>query len=75
MMFWRQKPKQREQTTHCWCKNCGNELISSGSFFEDTDLVRYVCSRCGLLTEWLFDAPVPLLINSYRPTALRSEEV
>lgn len=74
-MWWSREPAKREQTTFCYCENCGNELVASGSFFEDTDLVRYVCSRCGLLTEWLFDAPVPLLISSFRPTALRPEEV
>lgn len=74
-MFRRPKPQPPEQTTFCYCQQCGNELISSGSFMEDTDLVRYVCARCGYLTEWLFDAPVPLLISGRYLDALRPEHV
>ena len=58
--------KKREQTTFCYCPTCQHELCSCANcFVEDTDLVRYRCTQCGTRTEWLFDAPVPLLINTY----------
>ena len=63
MTWWRRlwKPKQ---TTFVFCPTCRLEQIAHDCFVEDTDLVRYRCVRCGTATEWLFDAPVPLLIKS-----------
>lgn len=49
------------QKTFCWC-DCGNELCST-SFLDDTDVVRYKCSKCGLITRWNFDAPIPFKIK------------
>lgn len=54
--------KKSNQTTFCYCPICNNELISSGSFVEDTDLVKYKCVKCQTETDWLFDAPAPLLL-------------
>ena len=66
-----------EQKTFCYCPEfgCRYELIGNDCFLEDTDLVRYCCGRCGTISEWLFDAPAPLLISTYRLRALRSDEV
>lgn len=56
------KKKKYSQTTFCYCPKCDNELISSGSFVKDTELVKYQCIECGTVTKWLFDSPVPLLL-------------
>lgn len=55
--------QRRAQHTFCYCPKCGNELISSGSFMEDTDLVHFACTQCGHPRQWLFDAPAPILIT------------
>ena len=50
-------------TCKAYCPRCGDDLVSSpGTTFTDTDLVRYNCGSCGTRSEWLFDAPAPLLI-------------
>lgn len=55
--------QKRKQTTFCYCPNCKNELIGSDSFISDDDLVKFQCMECKSITEWLFDAPVPILIK------------
>lgn len=48
----------------CYCPVCGVDLVTEpGTTHTDTDLVRYNCGACGTRSEWLFDAPVPLLIS------------
>jgi hypothetical protein len=48
----------------CYCPVCGVDLVTEpGTMHTDTDLVRYNCGACGTRSEWLFDAPVPLLIS------------
>ncbi len=48
----------------CYCPRCGIDLVADpGTTYTDTDLVRYNCGSCGTRSEWLFDAPVPLLIS------------
>lgn len=59
------KKKQR-QTTFCYCPNCKNELISSNSFIYDEDVVKYKCVKCGMVSEWDFDAPAPILLKYYK---------
>lgn len=54
------KKKKSNQSTFCYCTKCDNELIGSGSFVEDAELVKYQCVECGTITEWLFDAPAPI---------------
>ena len=48
-----------EPTTFLKC-NCGNELITSGSFISDDEKgVRYICTDCRKESWWDFDsAPV-----------------
>ena len=60
-MSWFKRKKVAKQGTFCYCPNCKNELISSGSFVSDEELVTYKCTSCGTVTEWLFDAPAPIL--------------
>lgn len=52
------------QRTFIWC-DCGNELCSTDSHFftEPTFLEVYKCSKCGEVSKWDFDAPVPIKIN------------
>ncbi|WP_442637772.1 hypothetical protein [Rossellomorea marisflavi] len=57
------KKEKQTQSTFCYCPKCNNELISSNSFVSDEELVTYKCSECSHVTKWLFDAPVPLLIE------------
>lgn len=52
-----------KQYTFCFCPKCGLELCNSKSWFSDTDLVRYHCVQCGHESAWLFDTPVPLLVE------------
>lgn len=54
---------KKKQTTFCYCPSCKTELISSGSFVSDNELVKYNCTTCETVTEWLFDAPAPILIT------------
>ena len=58
--------KKYKQTTFCYCPNCKNELISSGSFISDDNLVYFECVKCDVRSEWDFDAPAPILIKSYK---------
>lgn len=59
--------KKEKQTTFCYCPNCKNELISSDSFISDEDVVTYKCVKCGIVSEWNFDAaPAPILIKYYK---------
>ncbi len=52
-----------KQTTFCYCPSCNNELCSSGSMISDIDgLAIYKCSRCGQLSRWDFNHPIPLLL-------------
>lgn len=51
------------QGSYCYCPGCGLELCRSDSWFSDTDLVRYKCIQCGKHSGWLFDAPVPILVE------------
>lgn len=59
-----------KQATFVYCPTCRLEQCANGCFVEDADLVRYRCVRCGTETDWLFDAPVPLLIHVRRPAPL-----
>jgi transcription elongation factor Elf1 len=61
--FKKRKPIQR---TFCYCPNCDHEMIGDKlSFVEDTDLVRFKCSKCGNKSEWNFDiTPVALVVTS-----------
>lgn len=52
--------KKEKQTCYCYC-TCENELISSGSFVSDEELVTYKCVKCGEVSKWYFDAPAPIL--------------
>ena len=42
----RTKKNKPEQGTFCYCPRCKTELISSGSFVSDEELVTYKCSLC-----------------------------
>jgi hypothetical protein len=72
-MLW--NARTPEQTTHVYCPVCRFEQVANDCFLEDTDLVRYLCRRCGTQTEWLFDAPAPLRIRTYRTAALSAVSV
>lgn len=60
---WEEKLHKKGQNTFIYCPWCGVELISTGSFVKDTDLIYYKCKCCDLETAWLFDAPAPILIK------------
>ncbi len=56
-----------KQTTFCYCPNCRHELVSDpDAFIYDLDCVRYQCPKCGTHSTWDFDAPVPILLHSYK---------
>jgi transposase-like protein len=55
--------KRSKQNTFCYCPQCRNELVGSNSFASDKELVVYKCTNCGHESKWLFDAPVPILID------------
>ena len=56
--------RKDKQTTFCYCPNCSNELISSGSLISDKEIVTYICVKCGVTSKWDFDAPAPILLNN-----------
>lgn len=53
--------------TCVWCPECGNELTtcpdSEFTYSERDDIVVYGCAVCDKESAWLFDAPVPLLLE------------
>jgi transcription elongation factor Elf1 len=74
LAFWRKPVAPTwKQTTFVYCPTCKLEQIANNCFVEDTDLVRYRCVNCGTRTEWLFDAPVPLLISATTADGARLE--
>lgn len=58
--------RKPEQRTRCWCPKCKNELISSGSYVKHfLDMtVHYRCVKCGTETQWDFDCPAPILLET-----------
>lgn len=58
--------RKDKQTTFCYCPNCKTELISSNSFISDEEVVTYKCVKCGVISEWDFDAPSPILLKNER---------
>lgn len=57
------------QKNFCWC-DCGNELCSSQSYLgNDVPLMsaliweRFKCSKCGKVSDWDFNMPVPIKIR------------
>lgn len=54
--------EESKQTTFCYCPDCESELIGNGNFLEDKELVTFKCNRCSTVSNWLFDAPAPILI-------------
>lgn len=55
-----------KQTTFVYCPGCRQELVNGRNrIVMDTDLVRYFCGECNTISAWMFDAPVPLLIDSF----------
>lgn len=62
---WLVKKYNRNQSTFCYCPKCGLELCNSESWYADpeSDLVRYKCVQCGNRCAWLFDCPVPILVE------------
>jgi RNase P subunit RPR2 len=53
----------RVQSTFCYCPKCNNELVENNSFMFDDDLVTFGCRNCGYISKWVFDNPVPILIE------------
>lgn len=68
----RSKKLLKYQSTLCYCPNCDNELITTGSFLLSTDLdeppvtiVMYRCTHCQNTSKWIFGlTPAPILIKS-----------
>lgn len=54
---------KKKQYTFIYCPKCRNEMIKNGQFIEDSGgIVKYRCSKCGLVTFWDFgNFPVPML--------------
>ena len=64
ILKWIKDFRKEKQRTFCYCPSCHNELISSGSFISDDEVVVYQCSKCEQYSYWNFDiAPVPLIIH------------
>ena len=59
------KKHNENQSTFCYCPGCGLELCGSKSWSSDSyyDIVRYECLQCGHKSGWLFDTPVPILVE------------
>jgi RNase P subunit RPR2 len=61
----RRKPEPPKQTTHCWCPNCRNDLVSGDSkvISNEGPVVIYLCGSCNKRSRWLFDAPCPIFLD------------
>lgn len=60
------KEARPEQTTWCFCPGCKKDLCTGNNvIMTDTDLVRYFCGDCNIVSVWNFDMPVPMLIDAY----------
>lgn len=57
-----EKQLKKGQSCFVYC-DCGNELISNSWFLKDTDFVYFKCNKCGKISKWDFDCPVPILIK------------
>lgn len=61
---------KRTQFTYCYCPGCRCDLVSrvggsDGTTMTDTDLVRYMCGKCGTRSIWNFDiAPAPIYLGN-----------
>lgn len=64
MVMINKKYEEASHQTACYCPECENELTRSGSFVSDNEYVVYQCSKCGDVSKWYFDAPVPILVSS-----------
>lgn len=61
--LFKRKPKQ---STWVYCPGCKKDLVSSkNALLSDTDRVRYYCLDCYTVSEWDFDFPAPLHLDSY----------
>lgn len=54
--------RKEKQYTLCYCPTCGNELTESDSEVRVEELVTFRCNECYTITDWLFDAPAPILL-------------
>lgn len=57
----------------CWC-DCGAILQEDGFVLRSNDEVHYRCEKCGEVSRWLFDAPVPIRIRSVGAEIRKLEE-
>jgi hypothetical protein len=49
----------------CYCPSCKDDLVSQENAFlgrDFDDLVVYKC-KCGQVSRWLFETPIPLLVE------------
>ena len=57
------------QRVFCYCPGCKKDLIggkkTSIDEIKDRGHTIYIlgCSKCGTKSHWLFDAPVPMLVD------------
>ena len=49
----------------CRCPDCNDILNDQAEASEVGDLVQYICG-CGRMSQWYFDAPVPVLWHAQR---------
>lgn len=51
-----------------FCPGCrANLMAEPGTTYTDTDLVRYVCGKCGTRSSWEFGPPAPIRIKEPTP--------
>lgn len=69
VLAWRDRAPRR--TSWVWCPRCRRDLNGDDASFQrdDNGVVEYVCATCGHRSKWLFDAPVPVLLDG--PTRQR----
>lgn len=63
------KRKFTRQTTFCYCPKCQKELIGSRrrttEWVDKGGTIVYIlgCPKCKHKSHWLFDTPVPILVD------------
>lgn len=56
--------KKLNHKKKCPCPICNNDLVSSNSYLEGHDIIKFRCVNCKTDSKWVFEAPVPFVIHS-----------
>jgi len=70
LFLWRlERQLRKPQSTFCYCPGCRVDLCSNpeAKLYSEGAVEAFTCP-CGVHSRWMFDAPIPILIESWRRT-------